>query len=263
MKKSYLIYSLGLLIALLLPLPSYATEPSVLALDEESQREPTSNIPNQVFISKGELVVGLSASYGTMATDNTAMLYLLSGIDASLSYGSIDPFIGYFYRDNRCLGLRLGYSTMAGTLDSGSLDFGETNDLEFDIPYVDFQSSSFNYSLIHRNYLTLDKKGAFGLFAEVELMASEGQSTTSFDTGGAEQHINNRSFQLNLGFNPGIVVFVLDNVSTNVSFGMGGLGYSRITQRDDQGNESGSRATSQMRFKFNITDINFGITVHL
>ncbi len=263
MKKKNLIYSLGLIAILLLPLKGYATLPLSFEQSGEAQGEQTSKITNPVFISKGEIILGLTAAYGTATTDNTSMLYLLSGIDASLSYGSLDPFVGYFYRDNRCVGFRLGYSTMGGTLDSGSLDFGYTNDLEFDIPYVDFQSSSFNYSIIHRNYLALDKKGAFGLFAEVELMASDGQSVTSFDTGGAEQRINNRSFQLNLGFNPGIVVFVLDNVSTNVSFGMGGLGYTRITQHDEMGNECGSRATSQMRFKFNITDINFGITVHL
>ncbi|MFI3281887.1 MAG: hypothetical protein R3Y44_07980 [Rikenellaceae bacterium] len=263
MKRNYLIYLLGLLVALSTPLIANATQPADFTVSEVVDREPTSNIPLPNFISKGEVILGLTAAYGTVATDNTSMLYLLSGIDASLSYGSLDPFIGYFYRDNRCIGFRLGYSTMAGTLDSGSLDFGETNDLEFDIPYVDFQSSSFNYSVFHRNYLALDKKGAFGLFAETELMASDGQSVTSYDMGGDEQHINNRSFQLNLSFNPGIVVFVLDNVSTNVSFGMGGLKYTRITQTDELGNQSGSRATSQMRFKFNITDINFGITVHL
>ncbi len=251
MKKVYLIYPLALLIALLSP--QYL----------RGQESTAANTQLPVFIDKGDIAMGLSASYGTLTTDNSSMFYLLSGVDVALSYGSINPFAGYFYRDNRFVGVRLGYSTMGGTLDSGTLDFGETNDLELDIPYVDFQSSSFNYSILHRNYLALDRKGAFGLYAETELMASDGRSTSRFESGGVEQSINNRSFQLKLNFNPGIVVFVLDNVSTNVSFGMGGLGYTRITQRDEEGNESGSRVTSQMRFKFNITDINFGITVHL
>ncbi|MFI3264639.1 MAG: hypothetical protein SNG38_05535 [Rikenellaceae bacterium] len=260
MNRIYLISLFSLLVAAFQPLSAVAAEPTPIVDGEEATTE---KLQNPSFISKGEFILGLTASYGTTSTDNSSMLYLLSGIDASLSYGSLNPYMGYFYRDNRCVGLRLGYSTIAGALDSGALDFGDTNDLEIDVPYVDFSSSSFNYSVFHRSYLSLDKKGTFGLFAEVELLASDGQSVTSFDTGGELQNIRNNSFSLNLGFNPGIVVFVLDNVSTNVSFGMGGLGYSRITQHDQEGNESGSRVTSQMRFKFNITEINFGITVHL
>ncbi len=257
MKRVYILYIVSLLLTTtLLPQKSMAAEPTI----DHSEVQEHNSSP---FISKGEIIVGLSASYGTVSSNNSTMLYLVSGIDASLSYGSIDPFVGYFYRDNRCAGFRLGYGNVTGKLDSATLDFGESNDIEIEIPYVNVNSSSFNYSVFHRNYLPLDKRGNFGLFAEFELMARDINSVMSFDTGGAPQHVKNKSFEMSIGFNPGVTVFVMNNVSTNVSFGLGGLGYTKIKQLDSEGNVCGSRTTSELDFKFNIIDINFGITIHL
>lgn len=261
MKKNNIYYLLGLVLALLLPY-------NVLGFELDQNDQPSEDnfvrdIPKASFIDKGEFMLGLTASYGSITSENSSLLYLLSGIDASLNYGSIEPFVGYFYGNDKCIGLRMGYSTINANLDSGSLDFGDTNDLELDIPYVNAVSRSFNYSIFHRNYLGIDPKGSFGLFAEVELMVSDSQSTMSFDMGSTIEDINNKSFGVSLNFNPGIVVFVLDNVSTNVSIGLGGLGYTKVTQRDENGQLTGSRETSQFSLKFNITDINFGVTIHL
>ncbi len=259
MKKVYLILSLVLCLS---PLAASAMEP--LAIDSlKSGAEPMREIATPKFIQQDEWIVGATLSYGTLASDNSSLLYLLSGIDAGVSYTSLNPFVGYFYRNNRCIGARLGYGTIDAKIDGGTIDFGESNDITFDIPYVAFTSQSYSYSVFHRNYLSLDKKGSFGFFAEVELTASSSQNTMSLDADSATQDTRNKCFGLGLDFNPGIVVFVLDNVSTNVSFGFGGLGYTRVKQLDADGSVSGSRATSQMRFKLNITDINFGVTVHL
>ncbi len=250
------------LLLLLLPLQLWAVEP--LRIDNELKNEPSRDLTSVPFISKGEVAVGLTASYGSLSSSNASLLYLLSGVEASLSYGSLAPFIAYLYTDNRCIGLRLGYSTLSGLVDSGSIDFGASNDMVIDVPYVDMQSASYNYAIFHRSYLSLDSKGTFGLFAEFEFELSDGKSTMSIDTGGEQiSQIRNNNFGLNLSFSPGIVVFVMDNVSTNVSLGMGGLAYSKVTQFDADGNQSGSRVTSQMQFKFNIIDISFGVTIHL
>ena len=48
-----------------------------------------------------------------------------------------------------------------------------------------------------------------------------------------------------------------------ISFGLGGIQYTSITQKDADGNKIGSRKASNMRFRLNIAAINFGMTIHL
>lgn len=262
-KINYIHICFSLLSLCLFPKSSTAAEIAPIGT-EVIDSMPTRKIYLPKFIKKKEFIVGLTASFGSVSSENSNILYALADIDASLSHSSVDPFVGYFYRDNKCIGLRFGYDKISGSVDSGVLDFGESNDLEFEIPYVEINSTSFSYSVFHRNYLALDPKGSFGLFAELELTASDNRSTMAFDLGSdGLQTIHSNNFSFNLNFNPGIVVFVLDNISTNVSLGLGGLGYTSITQYDGEGTVTGGRTSSQLSFKLNILDINFGVTVHL
>ena len=55
------------------------------------------------------------------------------------------PFIGYFYRDNNCIGVRFGYRHMGGTLDNSYFDAGEGNDLSGQLPYIDLSSDNYSF----------------------------------------------------------------------------------------------------------------------
>ena len=69
--------------------------------------------------------------------------------------------------------------------------------------------------------------------------------------------------QVKLAFNPGAAVYIFPNVCATISFGLGGIQYTSITQKDADGNKIGSRKASNMRFRLNIAAINFGMTIHL
>ena len=56
---------------------------------------------------------------------------------------------------------------------------------------------------------------------------------------------------------------IFPNVCATISFGLGGIQYTSITQKDADGNKIGSRKASNMRFRLNIAAINFGMTIHL
>ena len=45
--------------------------------------------------------------------------------------------------------------------------------------------------------------------------------------------------------------------------GLGGIQYSSVTQKDENGVKTGSRDASKMRFRLNLANINIGMTVHL
>lgn len=220
-------------------------------------------INRKKFIFKGEKMVGVSASYLSFSGDNADYLLLLTGVDAEGAYASVEPFAGYFYRDNRAVGVRFGYTTINATLDAATIDLGETNDISFDVPYLDYRGKSYSYAIIHRAYAALDDRGHFGLFAEIELSGASGHNTFSYESGSEVKSVRSQSDRFGISFNPGVSVFVMNNLCASVSFEFGGISYTRIKQYDAAGEYCGSRDASQMQFKFNMLAINFGITAHL
>ena len=219
------------------------------------------------FAYKGEVMVGLTASYGTLSSDDTDIMLILDNINADGSVATVKPFIGYFYRDNNCIGVRFGYRHMGGTLDNSYFDAGEGNDLSGQLPYIDLSSDNYSFGIFHRSYAGLDPKGRFGLFAEFELALSTGTSNFAYDPdhkeGGAPNRTYSDNTQVKLSFNPGAAVYIFPNVCATISFGLGGIQYSSVTQKDADGNKVGSRKASNMRFRLNVAAINFGMTIHL
>lgn len=216
------------------------------------------------FAYKGEVMMGLTASYGTLSSDDTDIMLIIDNIDASGSVMSVKPYVGYFYRDNHCLGVRFGYQRYGGTVDNVDFDMGPSNDIDdFSIPYLDLQSDNYSFGIFHRTYAGLDPKGRFGLFAEFELSMSTGTSDFAYERDGVVKRVSSDNTQLRLSFNPGAAVYIFPNVCATISFGLGGLKFTSVTQRDENGEKVGTRKASNMKFKLNIAAINIGMTVHL
>ena len=207
------------------------------------------------FAYKGEVIMGLTASYGTLSSDDTDIMLLIDGINADGSIATVKPFVGYFYRDNSCLGVRFGYRHMGGSLDNARYDLGESNDASGQIPKLDINSDNYSFGIFHRSYAGLDPKGRFGLFAEFELSLATGSSKFSYQPNTSNDEMKT--------FNPGAAVYIFPNVCATVSFGLGGIQYNSVTQKDESGKKTGSREASNMRFRLNIAAINFGMTIHL
>ncbi len=213
------------------------------------------------YAYKGEVMLGLTASYGTLTSEDADILTLVSNISADGSITTIRPYVGYFYRDNRCIGLRMGYQYINGTLQNAMYDLGPSNDASGDLPYLDITSNSFSLGVFHRSYAGLDEMGRFGLFAEFELAVNSGSSNFAHDDASNRTYANNT--RLKLAFNPGAAVYIFPNVCATISFGLGGIQYNSVTQKNSNGEKIGTRKTSQMRFRLNLAAINFGMNIHL
>lgn len=68
--------------------------------------------------------------------------------------------------------------------------------------------------------------------------------------------------EASLNFSPGVCVFIMENLSFNVSFGVFGLHMTKESQITN-GEDEGSRFSSGANFRFNLFNINFGIGVHI
>ena len=221
------------------------------------------NIDLNKFVYKGEVMLGIAASYGTLDVSDSDLMLVFDDINLGLRRAAVMPYIAYAYKDNRSVGLRFGYEFLQGDLGNVALNLGSAADLSFSIADIGVKSESYAWSLFHRNYIGLDRRGIIGAILESEVQVKTG--TTSLDVGAGDdlsQSIN-KNFAARLNFNPGLAVYVFPEVCVTVTVGIGGLYYNNIRQFDAVGVETGRRDHSALKFKFNVADIQIGVVAHL
>lgn len=215
------------------------------------------------FVYKGEMALGLSVSYATLTSDDSDFMLLLDGIDLKGSIFTVNPSFGYFVLDNLCVGARFGYSRTDGTLDNVSLNLGTGGDMNMSLSGVELRNRMTTVAAFVRSYAGIDPKGHFGLFAELELAYKMGNSVFGYGSGESAKQVYGTTSQAKVSLNTGVAVYIFPNVCCTLSFGLGGLQYNRILQRDAEGLQTGSRNASKMLFRLNLADIRIGFNIHL
>ena len=216
------------------------------------------------YVFKGETMLGLTASYGTFTSEDADMFPIFDDIDIKGSVATVNPFIGYFYHDNQCVGLRLGYTHLKGSLDNFGLNLDGIFDLDFSIPQLQLSSNRYSVGVYHRSYIALDDRGRFGVFGEFEAMVTWGSNYFAYSTGSDSfRETVSDVVNLKLMFSPGVAVYAFPNVCATLSFGLGGFKYNYIRQYDGNGEMSGERHFSKLNFRLNLADIRLGLNIHL
>ncbi len=215
---------------------------------------------NYLFIPKGQWMFGISASYGEFNADDVQILSVLRDFDFKGKQYAIRPVMGYFFRNNQCIGLKFDYTRGEADLGSLSLDMGD--DLSFSIRDVSYYSQKYSVGMFYRNYVGLGRAKRFALFNEVALTFGSGSSRFKRYYGGELSDTRTNLTQAALNFSPGLCVFVMDYLSFNVSFGVFGLHFTKEDQTTNNVDE-GSRVSSGANFKFNLFNISFGLGVHI
>ena len=232
-------------------------------------------ISKGIYAYKGEIMLGMTVSYGNLSSDNTDYYLILDQLRLAGSIIQIDPYVGYFIANNHVIGARFGYTNIQGSLGNASLNLGAALDLgDLSFGGIGLQSNNYSFGLFHRSYVPIDKKGRFGVFSELELAFQTGNQTITITkeskensdgtiSEGSVSKSYSDTFRAKLNFSPGLAVYVFPNVCATVSVGLGGLQYNSIKQRDAAGDVTGSRWNSNMRFRVNVADIRIGMNIHL
>ena len=224
---------------------------------------------NYLFIPKGAWQVGITASYGSFSASDLQLLDIIGDLDFGLSAFSVNPYVSYAVRNNITVGLRFGYSNTRGSIDNMQVDFDE--DLNFNLKDVQYRNEAYSSAFFVRQYIGLSRGGRFGVFNEMELSFGSGNSDfrRMFDDRPKSTHTTYMNAKLN--FSPGLTVFIMDQVSFNISLGVFGFYLRNEKQRSYMLNpedaelypdETANRFTSGASFRINIFNINFGLGVH-
>jgi hypothetical protein len=215
---------------------------------------------NYMYIPKGEWQFGITAAYGEFSASDLQMLDLLTDLDFSCHTFSVSPYLSYFIASNTSVGLRLGYTESKGNLGSLVMDFDD--DLNFDVKDAMYRNESYSAAAFLRQYLGLSRRGRFGVFSELALSFASGNSDFRRLYGGEPVNTHTTYMESRLSFSPGITVFMMKNVSFNVSFAVVGF-YLRNEKQWVNDESRGNRFSSGANFKFNLFNINFGLGLHI
>lgn len=214
---------------------------------------------NYLFIPKGQWAIGLTASYGEFHSEDVQLLNAIKDFNFDGKQFSIRPSISYFVANNQALGLRFNYTY--GNADLGGISVDIDDDMNFSLHDVSYNSTNFSVGFFYRNYVGLSSLKRFAVFNDVELSVGGGQSRFKRYYNDELRDTKTNVTEVALNFSPGLCVFVMDNISFNVSFGVFGLKF-RDEKQKTNGVEEGSRFSSGANFKFNLFNINFGLGVH-
>lgn len=210
------------------------------------------------FIPKKKWIGGLTFSYINFDSDDSRLLYsILKDFDCNFKTFSVKPFAGYAIADNIIVGVKLGYDHTIADLGNISLNIDE--DLDFSLSNTRYAEDMHSFGIFHRSYVGLDNGKLFGFFNETTLTYLNGSSSFSRGEGADMKRTDTTINELHLGINPGIAVFITQNVCAELSFGVVGFKYRTEKQKNNLG-EIGKRRTSGADFKINLFNINIGLT---
>jgi len=214
---------------------------------------------NYRFIPQKKWIGGVTFSYVNYESSESSILFsLLKDFTSNARTVKFRPYVGYALRDNVVIGMEFGYNHTVANLDNISLKIDD--DLDFTMSGIRFTEDLYTIATFHRSYVGLDPGKRFGLFNETALTYKSGTASFARTEGEQPKRTETDIQEINLGINPGISVFIMQNVSAEVSFGIVGFKYRTEKQRNSLG-EEGSRRSSGANFKINLFNINLGISV--
>ena len=253
-----------LFVALCLPLNARQKSPKRpprkmgTSMEADSSFDYSRRIAQKLFIAKGEYALGLQFSYLDLSSSDSQLLMLLQNFNAYAKTMSIAPTVSYAIADNKALGLRVKYSNTDANVSSADLSL-LSEDLSLSLSDLRAHSNSIQTAVFYRSSMGLDERGRFGLFTDLEL--SYARTLTAFSYGDASLDSYTVSDKLRFSLHPGLEVFMMNNVSSFVSIGIGGASYTS-TRCIKGGEVTGRRDASNARFMLDVTDIAVGLIIH-
>ena len=213
---------------------------------------------NWLIYPKGVWHISLTANYGELSTDDSEFLSLIQDVDLKGKIYSIKPSVSFFLRNNLCVGMRLAFTKGDMAVNSFKLDIDE--DMSFNLHDIKYISDSYAAAVFVQQYFGLSRRGRFAVFNEAEVSVGTGSShfIRPFDGNLRDTRTKTQSFNIN--YSPGVSIMMMKNAAFNLSFGIFGF-HLKSEKQWENGEESGSRFTSGINFRFNLFNINFGVSI--
>ncbi len=211
------------------------------------------------FIPKGQWITGVSVSFSQSNQKNYQFL-IVESINGDTYTFKVSPMLLYCFQDNLAAGGKFAYTRSRTRLDNATVVI----DSETDYNVENLYSISQNYSAmaVFRNYISFGRSRRYGLFNEVQLQIGGGESKIANGRGKDLTGTFERSWDVNVGLAPGLIMFLNNYSAIEVNVGVLGFSYNHTKAVTDQIYDA-SRYGKSARFKINLFSITFGVAFYL
>lgn len=211
------------------------------------------------FIPKGQWITGVSVSFSQSNQKNYQFLIIENIAGDTYKY-KVSPMLLYCFQDDMAAGGKFTYSRTRTRLDNATVVI----DSETDYSIENLYNISHNYSAMaaFRNYFSLGRSRRFGFFNEVQLQFGGGESKICNGRGENLTGTFERTWDVNVGLAPGLIMFLNNYSAIEVNVGVLGFSYTHTKAVTDQIYDA-NRNSKTANFKINLFSIMFGVAFYL
>lgn len=228
-------------------------------LAADSVQEFTRGIEQISFVPKGQWITGVSVNYSQSHQKNYQFLIAENIYGDTYSF-KVSPLLMFAFKDNLAAGGRFAYQRQRTRLDNANIKID--SETSYDVSNLFAISHTYSAMGAFRNYISFGSSTRFGMFNEVQLSFSGGQSKVCNGVGedltGTFQH----TFSFDIGVAPGVIMFLNNYSAIEVNVGVLGFGYSKSKATTDQIYIANTH-NSSARFSINLFSITFGAVFYL
>lgn len=190
-------------------------------------RMDTTTVP---FLKKGDVLFGGTAAGSSYELDDFGMA-VVSDVSAMGYRLSFKPDVLFGVSDNLAFGISAVYSRTRLDLESASIGAG---DVSLDV--MEYRNLEHNYggALMLRRYLPVGRSGRLALYVDGSLQFTGGEGKMTDRQGDETVGTYGRRYNLSIGVNPGLSVFVSDRLVLSGGLGIAGVGYRWTDQSHNQ-----------------------------
>lgn len=242
--------------------------PDGLALDlaadstgakEEKIEEFRRELEQIAFVPKGQWITGVSVSYSQSDQDKYQFL-IIENLNGDTYSFKVSPMVLYAFKENLAAGGRLAYQRQRTRLDNANIKIDSETDYEIENLFS--ISHTYSATAAFRNYISFGTSTRFGMFNEVQMQFSGGQSKLCNGAGDDLTGTYERTFGLDVGLAPGMIMFLNNYSAIEVNVGVLGFSYSHTKSTTDRVYVA-HRNLRSANFKVNLFSITFGVAFYL
>lgn len=205
-------------------------------------------------VAKGNFFGGVTIFLLQGSTDDDVLDIILADIyDLDGYWLSLDAFGGYFLSDALGLGLRVGYSHK-----SYDIDFEVLEDITDYSAKRKYESNGFYIQPLLRNYIKILNSKTFYFFNETSINVGYSYGITHTDDGEDIERTRTRTWDIDVGINPGISIMIMKGFAFETSVGLLGLS-STVMEIEENGKHRTEFTYSLINFTINLLAIDLGL----
>ena len=224
-----------------------------------AQEEFKRNLEQISFVPKGQWITGVSVNYSQSSQDNY-QFFIIENLNGDTYSFKVSPMLMYAFKDNLVAGGKFTYTRQRTKLDQARVVID--SETEYDVDNLFSISHNYSAMAAFRNYISFGTSTRFGMFNEVQLQFGGGESKLCNGSGDNLTGTFERTYSVNVGVAPGLVMFLNNYSAIEVNVGVLGFNYSHTKATTDRIYVA-NRNNNSANLRINLFSITFGVVFYL